>query len=60
MNYKVMSMCSSIDYCKGWNDAVEAVNNKENIFYKTVSMCISPRYCNGWNDAVKEIIENNA
>lgn len=27
INRKVMSMCPTIDYCKGWNDAVDEIKN---------------------------------
>lgn len=59
IDYKTVSMCISSNYCKGWNDAVNAIkkcNSQYNssIQYKTVSMCLSVEYCQGWNDAIKE------
>lgn len=59
IDYKVVSMCISSSYCKGWNDAVKAIRDSKmkhnsSIQYKTVSICPSVDYCNGWNDAVKE------
>lgn len=50
INYK---QPSNSYYNMGWNDAVDAMANKE-VGYKTVSMCVNLLYCEGWNDAVKE------
>lgn len=54
MQRKVMSMCVSIDYCKGYNDAVDTYNQGIKIHVMEISMKRSREYCNGWNDAVLE------
>lgn len=33
INRKVMSMCVSIDYCKGWNDAVSEIRNNKYVVF---------------------------
>lgn len=33
INHKVMSMCSSIDYCNGWNDAVNEIRDNEYVVF---------------------------
>lgn len=33
IDYKVMSMCSTIDYCKGWNDAVKEIKKNNYVVF---------------------------
>ena len=42
---KVVSQCISADYCRGWNDAVDAMPHWNNVayrlpFYNTTVLCI--------------------
>ena len=33
INRKVMSMCVSLDYCKGWNDAVKEIEDNKYVVF---------------------------
>ena len=37
VEHKTMSMCSSVDYCKGWNDAVDEFTTSRFITVKCIS-----------------------
>lgn len=52
MQRKVMSMCVSTEYCRGYNDAVEAYNKGVKISMLAIGLKYSRDYYRGWNDAV--------
>lgn len=33
ISYKTMAMCSSIEYCNGWNDAVKEIKKNQYVIF---------------------------
>lgn len=56
---KVMSQCVSVDYCKGWNDAVDTIVRCKNCIFRDIAgvppfMYYYCRNVKGLSDVIKD------